>query len=65
MLDFVVKLTLTPAEMLRADVETLREHGFDDTAIYDIVQIAALFAYYNRLADALGVDDEPEWQTGS
>ena len=65
MLDFVVKLTLTPAEMTRADVETLREHGLDDTAIHDIVQIAALFAYYNRLADGLGIDDEPEWQAGS
>ena len=65
MLDYVVKLTSTPAEMTRADVETLREHGFDDTAIYDIVQIAALFAYYNRLADGLGIDDEPEWQAES
>ena len=64
MLDFVVKLTLTPAEMIRADIERLREHGFDDTAIYDIVQIASLFAYYNRLADGLGIDDEPEWKSG-
>ena len=64
MLDYVVKLTLTPAEMRREDVQTLREHGFDDTAIYDIVQIASLFAYYNRLADGLGIEDEPEWQGG-
>jgi uncharacterized peroxidase-related enzyme len=63
MLDFVLKLTLTPAKMTRADVEQLRGHGFDDTAVCDIVQITGLFAYYNRLADGLGIDPEPEWDT--
>lgn len=63
MLDFAVKLTRTPGEMVKGDVEALREHGFDDTAIHDIVQVTALFAYYNRLADGLGTDDEPEWGT--
>ncbi len=59
MLDFVVKLTRTPSGMLEEDVARLREHGFDDLAIYDIVQITALFAYYNRLADGMGIDPEP------
>lgn len=62
MLDFVVKLTRTPAMITAADIETLRDHGFDDEAIHDIVQIAAMFAYYNRLADGLGIDPEPEWK---
>ena len=61
MLDFVVKLTRTPSQMTRADVEGLRARGFDDTAIHDIVQITGLFSYYNRLADGLGIDPEPEW----
>ena len=61
MLDYVAKLTRTPAEMQEADVAALRERGFDDEAIYTIAQIAALFAYYNRLADGLGIEDEPEW----
>jgi len=61
MLDFVVKLTLRPQEMIHGDVETLRQNGFDDFAISDIVQVTGLFAYYNRLADGLGIDDEPEW----
>jgi uncharacterized peroxidase-related enzyme len=61
MLDFAVELTRTPGEMVKDDVEALREHGFTDTAIHDIVQVTALFAYYNRLADGLGIDDEPEW----
>jgi uncharacterized peroxidase-related enzyme len=61
MLDFAVQLTHTPAAVTEADVARLREHGFTDTAIHDIVQVTALFAYYNRLADGLGIDDEPEW----
>lgn len=61
MLEFVVKLTLRPQEMSSGDIERLREFGFDDYAVSDIVQITGLFAYYNRLADGLGIDDEPEW----
>ncbi len=58
MLDFAVRLTREPAKMTRKDVEGLREVGFDDVAIHDIVQAAALFNYYNRLADGLGIDPE-------
>ena len=61
MLDFCVKLTRTPAAMEEADVEALRALGFDDGAIHDIVQVAALFNYYDRLADGMGIDPEPEW----
>ena len=61
MLDFAVKLTLEPGSIVAADLNRLREHGFDDYAISDIVQVTALFAYYNRIADGLGIDDEPEW----
>lgn len=61
MLDFAVKLTETPAEMTEEDVAALRSQGFEDAAIHDIVQVTALFNYYNRLADGLGIDPEPEW----
>jgi len=61
MLDFAVKLTRTPSQVEAADVGGLREAGFDDATIHDIVQVVALFAYYNRLADGLGIDPEPEW----
>lgn len=59
MLDFAVKLTREPERMNVEDVEGLREVGFDDIAIHDVVQISALFNYYNRLADGLGIDPEP------
>lgn len=62
MLDYAVKLTLHPSAMTRADLEGLREAGFDDDAIHEIVQIAALFNYYDRLADGMGIEPEPEWR---
>lgn len=61
MLDFAHKLTVSPAAMRAADVEVLRQHGYDDAAIHDITQVAAYFNYINRIADGLGVDPEPEF----
>lgn len=61
MLDYVVKLTHTPAAVTAADVQTLRGAGFDDRAILDIAQITAYFAFVNRTADGLGVTMEPYW----
>jgi uncharacterized peroxidase-related enzyme len=58
MLDFAVKLTRSPNSMTREDVEALRAAGFSDTAIHDIVQITGFFAYYNRLAEGLGIEPE-------
>ena len=62
MLDYVVKLTLTPWEMAEADVLLLREHGYSDREILDINQITAYYAYVNRIADGLGVPLEDFWQ---
>ena len=56
--DFAVKLTKTPGEMTQADVDPLREHGFDDRAIHDAVQVIAYFNYINRIGDGLDVDLE-------
>lgn len=65
MLDYAVKLTRTPWEVTEADVEALREAGFDDRAILDIAQITAYYAYVNRIADGLGVSLEAYWQDES
>jgi uncharacterized peroxidase-related enzyme len=61
MLDYVAKLTHTPAAVTAADVQALRESGFDDRAILDIAQITAYFAFVTRLADGLGVALEDDW----
>lgn len=39
-------------------IESLRAAGWSDAQIHDAVQVIALFNYYTRLADALGVEPE-------
>ena len=60
LLAYVRKLTLEPAACRAADVDALRATGARDEEIHASVQVAAYFAYINRVADALGVDLEPE-----
>jgi uncharacterized peroxidase-related enzyme len=55
MLEYVEKLTLKPAAMDRADVESLHAAGYDDLGVLQINLIASLFNYLNRVADGLGV----------
>jgi len=58
MVDYAIKLTETPNEMIKADVERLREHGFDDRQILSINQISGYFNYVNRSVLGLGVELE-------
>jgi alkylhydroperoxidase family enzyme len=44
----------------KQDVETLRKHGLSDRDILDAVEVIAYFNYINCIADALGIDPEPE-----
>lgn len=60
MLEYVVKLTRTPGDIVGADVDALRAQGFDDRGIHDICAIAAYYAFVNRTADGLGVELEPD-----
>jgi uncharacterized peroxidase-related enzyme len=64
MLDYAAKLTLTPTAVQEADIQQLRQAGFNDRAILDIAQIVAYYAYVNRIADGLGVTLEDYWQYG-
>ena len=56
---YAEKLTLTPAAMAEADLETLRAHGLDDPALHDAIQVISFFNYINRIADATHVDLDP------
>jgi hypothetical protein len=55
-----VRVTRTPAAVRRRDVEGLRECGLTDRDILDAVEVISYFNYINRVADALGIDPEPE-----
>jgi len=59
--DFAVKLTHLAAEVDQPDVDALRAQGLDDAAISDAIQLVAYFNYVTRVADGVGIDDEPEW----
>jgi uncharacterized peroxidase-related enzyme len=54
MLEFAIKITLESHRILPSDLEKLRQHGFDDEAIFDIAEIAAMFNLTNRLINTLG-----------
>ena len=58
MLTYAVKLTRTPAECTRADVDALREAGFEDGDILGLCEVVGYYAYANRIADGLGVELE-------
>ena len=55
-LDYAVKLTLTPAAMAQSDIEHLRSVGLTDEQILSTVAITCVFNFMNRLADGLGVE---------
>ena len=47
--------------MTRDDVESLRHVGFGDADVLAICEVAAYYAYVNRIADGLGVARNPAW----
>jgi uncharacterized peroxidase-related enzyme len=55
---YATRLTEKPAEMEPADVEALREAGWDDGEILEINQVVAYFNYANRTVEGLGVDTD-------
>ena len=63
--DFAVKLTTLAAETDQADIDALRPHGLSDRDISDAIQVIGYFNYVTRVADGIGIDDEPEWQLGT
>ena len=56
-----MKLTHLAAEIDQGDIDALRAHGLDDAAISDAIQVIGYFNYVTRVADGVGIEDEPEW----
>lgn len=52
---YTEKLTLTPGEMVREDVDALFAAGYDDGQILEANQIIGYFNYVNRSLNGLGV----------
>ena len=62
MLGYAVKLSLEPWNMEEADVQELRNAGFSNAGILNIVHVTGYYSYVNRLADGLGVELEAFWE---
>ena len=58
MLDYASKLTTSPGSIRQGDIAKLREVDFTDTDILHIAEVAAYYAYVNRIASGLGVELE-------
>lgn len=58
------KLTRTPAEIGPDDLESLRNAGLSDIDIWDVVELAAMYSFTNRVSLAMGTVPNPEyhWQ---
>jgi uncharacterized protein YciW len=61
MLEYAEKLTLTPSAMTEADVQKLRDAGWTDRDILDIVHVCAYFNFRVRVVDGLGLE-VADWQ---
>lgn len=57
LLEFVELLTRHAYRTTRDDVQRLRDAGWSDEQIAECVYITALFAFFNRVADAFGLAD--------
>jgi alkylhydroperoxidase family enzyme len=62
LLGLVKLLTETAYRCQDEDVQKLREVGWTDPQIAEAVYITAMFAFFNRVADAFGLEDPHyEW----
>ncbi len=61
MLDFALKVTRASHEIVDADFEVLRAHGFDDETIWDIAAISAFFGLSNRMANVMSLRPNDEF----
>lgn len=57
LLEFARLLTEHAHRTTDVDVDALRQVGWNDEQIAEAVYITALFAFFNRVADAFGLDD--------
>ena len=55
LLQYVTKVTEAAYRTTPEDVEVLRQRGWSEPQIAEAVYITAMFAFFNRVADAFGV----------
>jgi alkylhydroperoxidase family enzyme len=55
LLDYVTKVTEAAYRTTSDDVQLLRDHAWTEPQIAEAVYITAMFAFFNRVADAFGI----------
>jgi len=55
LLDYVTRVTEAAYRTTDEDVQALRDHGWTEPQIAEAVYITAMFAFFNRVADAFGI----------
>lgn len=55
MLDYAVKVATGAQQMTGKEIETMRDVGWSDEEIMHVTEIASMFSYTGRLANALGL----------
>jgi alkylhydroperoxidase family enzyme len=64
LLDYVKLITESAPRSTAADVQKLRDAGWNENQISEAVYITAMFAFFNRVADAFGVPSMHYLDTG-
>ncbi len=54
-LHYVKKLTTLPAKMVEQDAKAVFDAGWSERALYDAVQVCAIFNFMNRIIEGTGV----------
>jgi alkylhydroperoxidase family enzyme len=55
LLEYVTRVTEAAYRTTADDVQVLRDHGWSEPQIAEAVYITAMFAFFNRVADAFGI----------
>jgi len=61
MLDFAMKVSAKSHEVSDDDIQTLKDHGFEQEDIWDIAAIASFFALSNRMANVTNMRPNDEF----
>jgi alkylhydroperoxidase family enzyme len=64
LLDYVKLITNAAYRSTAEDVQKLRDAGWKEDQIAEAVYITAMFAFFNRVADAFGVPSQDYLGTG-
>ena len=59
LLAYAEKLTRTPSMLTQADAQAVYDAGWSEAALYDAVQVTALYNFMNRIVEGTGVAPYP------